>query len=158
MKQFITASLLLLSMVSNAETVIYDDRIEQRRESLTLNKVIFVDHDLNRIELVKNGRIAAFLSNKDTSYKQTIKVSVQKVGAKRSPTHSLEVWSVLKNHTDFDLQVEGRAIFFDADEVPLNDRTAWKRLYIPANSFGTYRDFSVSPLADYFVVELREGK
>lgn len=122
--------------------------IEQRHESLTMNKVIFVDHDLNRVEFNE------FLK----SSQQIIKVSLQKVGSRRTDTGSLEVWTVLKNHTDYDLQVQARAMFFDGDEVPIDDQSVWKRLYIPANSFATYREFSVSPLADYYIVELREGK
>lgn len=132
----------------SAETVIHDDKIEQRREGLTLNKVIFVDHELNRVEL--NTR-------KKTKH-HTIKVSLQKVGGRRSPTGTLEIWSVMKNHTDHDLQVEGRAMFFDRDEIPLDDQTAWKRMYIPANSFATYREYSLSPEASFYIIEIREGR
>lgn len=142
--------LVLTNHVLAQEVEIYDDNIEQRREELTLNRVIFVDHELNRVVL-KEG----FFN--ETKH-QTLKVSLQKAGARRSPTDSLEVWSVLKNHTDYNLQVEGRATFFDADEVPLGDQTAWKRMYIPANSFATYREFSMSPMASYFIIELREGR
>lgn len=136
------------TFVSADDVKIIDDKIEQRREGLSLNKVIFVDHALNRVEL----------NEKRNTRHETIKVSLQKAGARRSPTNSLEVWSVLKNHTDYDLQVEGRATFFDSDEVPMNDQTAWKRLYVPANSFGTYREFSISQQAAYFIIELREGR
>ena len=75
-----------------------------------------------------------------------------------SSTDTLEIWSVMKNHTDHDLQVEGRTMFFDRDEVPLDDQTAWKRMYIPANSFATYREYSISPEAAFYIVEIREGR
>lgn len=146
--------LLLLGLSMSAtyaeKTKIIDDKNEQRRQGISesMNRVIFVDHDLNR----------TILNEKKGTKKKKIKVSLQKAGARRSPTNSLEVFSVFKNHTDYDLQVQARATFFDGDEIPLNDTTAWKRMYIPANSFGTYRDFSVSPMASYFIVEVREGK
>jgi uncharacterized protein YcfL len=148
MKKLVLLLMFSVTCAFAQETKIYDDKIEQRREGLNLNKVIFVDHALNRVEL----------NEKKNSKHQTIKVSLQKAGARRSPTNSLEIWSVLKNHTDHDLQLEGRAMFFDSDEVPMNDQTAWKRMYIPANSFATYREFSISPQASYFIIELREGR
>lgn len=148
MKKLLLLFVLISSCALAQEVKIYDDKIEQRREGLNLNKVIFVDHALNRVEL----------NEKKNTRHQTIKVSLQKAGARRSPTSSLEIWSVLKNHTDYDLQVEGRALFFDADEVPMDDQSAWKRMYIPANSFATYREFSISPQASYFIIELREGR
>lgn len=152
MKKLLIFLMSVFSITSvNADTEIYDDKIEQRRESLTLNKVIFVDHDLNRIELKTRN-------NKTISKHQTIKISLQKVGGRRSPTDTLEIWSVMKNHTDHDLQVEGRTMFFDRDEVPLDDQTAWKRMYIPANSFATYREYSISPEAAFYIVEIREGR
>ncbi|MEL0068393.1 MAG: hypothetical protein VW874_09030 [Gammaproteobacteria bacterium] len=136
--------------LAEKKTKIIDDKNEQRREGLSdnMNRVVFVDHDLNR----------TILNEKKGTKKKTVKVSLQKAGARRTPTNSLEVYSVFKNHTDYDLQVQARATFFDSDEIPLNDTTAWKRMYIPANSFGTYRDFSISPMASYFIVEVREGK
>ncbi|RDV28035.1 hypothetical protein DXV75_03460 [Alteromonas aestuariivivens] len=146
-KIMLLALLTWLPVSFAQETKIYDDKIEQRREGLSLNKVVFVDHSLNRVEL----------NEKNDTRHQTIKVSLQRAGARRTPTNSLEAWSVLKNHTDYNLQVEGRVSFFDADEIPLDDVTAWKRVYIPANSVATYRDFSINPQAAYFVIELREG-
>lgn len=148
--KYLILILFMLPYLGHAEQVkIVDDKIEQRRESLTLNKVVFVDHQLNRVEVNEGW----FGSNN-----HTIKVSLQKAGSRKTSTDFLEVWSVLKNHTDYDLQVEGRTLFFDKDEVPVDDQTAWKRMYISANSFGTYREVSISPLAAYFVIELREGK
>lgn len=141
-------TLILTLLIFSCFLTAKEKDIEQRHERLTMNKVVFVDHDLNRVELDKHLNSAQHI----------IKISLQKAGSRRTSTNNLEIWSVLKNHTDHDLQVQARAMFFDADEVPVDDQTAWKRIYISANSFATYREFSISPLAAFYIVELREGK
>jgi len=149
MKYFLVVVGFVVSTAYAGEpTKLIDDKNMQRREELNFNKVIFVDHKLNRI----------ILNEKNKTTHQTLKVSLQKYGARLSQTNSLEVYTILKNHTDYDQQVEARTIFFDAAQTPLDDTSAWTRMYIPANSFGTYREYSVSPDAKYYVVEIREGK
>lgn len=155
MKRYLPLLLLFISTFNHADIDIIDDKIEQRRAGLDFNKVIFIDHDLNRVELRQHKDL---INGTYQTTKQVIKVSLQKAGARRTATRSLEVYSVLKNHTDYDLQVEARTLFFDADQIPLNDQTAWKRVYLPINAFGTYKEFSVSPLASYFITEIREAR
>jgi hypothetical protein len=112
-----------------------------------VNQVVFIDHDLNRVE------ISSMFGNR-----KIVKVTTERQGSKKSPTGTLRAWAVLKNRTDHDLQVEGRIIFLDNTLLPLDDTTAWKRMYIPANGIGTYRDSSMSFDASHYIIELREGR
>ncbi|QYJ78937.1 DUF1425 domain-containing protein [Shewanella acanthi] len=122
----------------------------QRTNDSELNTIVFIDHDLNRTDLNKT----LF----GTNVKTTVKVTIDRSGMSRTDTGNLEVWTVLRNRTDYDLQVEGKAIFFDASTKPLHDESNWRRVYIPANGTATYSETSLNSQAANFVVELREGR
>ena len=87
------------------------------------------------------------------------KIAVEQTNTRRSPTGTLEVWALLRNRTDYPLQVEGRAQFFDLDRVPVEGPSAWQRLALPGNSVATYREFSAltSGIGHYYI-ELREAR
>lgn len=122
----------------------------QRTASTEMNSIVFVDHGLNRTIITKS-----VMGERSRS---TVKVEVESSGIRQTPTGNTEVWAVLRNRTDYDLQVEGMASFYDAGSAPLDDRSSWKRVYIPANSTALYKEVSVDQQAKYFVVELREGR
>lgn len=87
------------------------------------------------------------------------KIAVESTGARRTPTGTLEVWALLRNRTDYPLQVEGRTNFFDADQAPTDLPTAWKRIYLPPRSIAKYSGASVGVQGiTYYMVELREGR
>jgi len=93
-----------------------------------------------------------------TDYKLTNKIMVQAASARRTPTGTVEVWSRLTNCTDFPLQVEARTQFFDTQQAPSENPTAWKRLYLSPKTFNTYTSSSVNTTGvDYYLIELREG-
>ncbi|MEO3879435.1 hypothetical protein [Rheinheimera fenheensis] len=122
----------------------------QRTANTEMNSIVFVDHALNRTVITKSvmGERA----------RTTVKVEVESSGIRQTPTGNTEVWAVLRNRTDYDLQVEGMTSFYDAGSAPLDDRSSWKRVYLPANSTALYKEVSVDQQAKYFVVELREGR
>lgn len=122
----------------------------QRTASTEMNSIVFVDHALNRTVITKS-----VLGERSRT---TIKVDVESSGIRQTATGNTEVWAVLRNRTDYDLQVEGMTSFYDAGNAPLDDRSSWKRVYIPANSTALYKEVSVDQQAKYFVVELREGR
>jgi len=114
-----------------------------------IDRVVYIDHKLNRHE-INRGILPD---------RQVVKVTTEKFGARNSETGTLKAWAVLKNRTDHNLQLEGRVTFLDAELVPIdNDTTSWKRMYLPANAIGTYRDSSLSFDAMYFMIEIREGR
>lgn len=87
------------------------------------------------------------------------KLAIENQGARRTATGTLEVYAVIRNRTDYPLQVEGRVQFFDQDRVPVEGPTAWQRVYLQPNSVSTWRDAStrVHDVAHYYV-EIREGR
>jgi len=142
--------MLLHLFVSNIIALETEFDTRQQAEGLNeqFDQVIYIDHDLNRIEL------ATLLSRE----RKVVKVTTERFGAKKTETGMLRAWAVLKNRTDYALQVEGRVIFFDQDLLPIDDVTAWKRMYLPANGIGTYRDTSISFDAAHYMIELREAR
>lgn len=86
------------------------------------------------------------------------KIALENLGIRRSPTNNLEVYAVLRNRTDYPLQIEGRTQFFDAMRAPIEEPTAWQRLYLPPNAIASYKEFSTRQDASYYYVEIREGR
>lgn len=122
----------------------------QRTSNTEMNSIVFVDHKLNRTVITKS-----LLGERSHT---TIKVDVESSGVRQTATGNTEVWAVLRNRTDYDLQVQGMTSFYDAGSAPLDDRSNWKRVYLPANSTALYKEVSVNQQAKYFVLELREGR
>jgi hypothetical protein len=87
------------------------------------------------------------------------KLAIESQGARRTATGTLEVYAVIRNRTDYPLQVEGRVQFFDPDKVPVEGPSAWQRVYLSPNSVQTFRETStrVHDIAHYYV-EIREGR
>lgn len=87
------------------------------------------------------------------------KIAVESTDTKRTPTGTLEVWTVLRNRTDHPLQIEGRTTFFDAGKAPAEKPTAWQRVMLPPQSVATYRDYSTkTDDVSYYYIEIREGR
>lgn len=90
---------------------------------------------------------------------KSLKIAVESSNSKRSPTGTLKVWAVLRNRTDKPMQVEGRTQFFDGDKVPVEDPTAWKRIFLSPQSIGTYSEYSTNVKeVGYYYIEIREGR
>lgn len=124
----------------------------QRLNKTEMNTIVFVDHNLNRSILSKNK-----FTGKEYIH-ETIKVSINSAGTRTGPTGLLEVWAVLRNHTDYPLQVEGQTSFYDEQNAPIDVPPMWKRVYIPANSIATYKENATDFASSNFIVELREGR
>jgi hypothetical protein len=86
------------------------------------------------------------------------KISVTEHDSRRSPTGTMEVWTQIRNHTDYPLQVLARTRFYDKDRAPTGEATGWDRVQLPAQSYGTYRTFSTSADAEWYYIEVREQK
>lgn len=87
------------------------------------------------------------------------KIAVENTNARRTPTGTVEVWAVLRNRTDYPLQIEGRTHFFDKNYAPVEGPTAWQRVYLSPNSVAVYREFSTNVMdIGYYYVEIREGR
>lgn len=89
----------------------------------------------------------------------TKSVIVEAMMARRTETNTLQVMTRLVNCTKDDIQVEARSNFMDSDQMPTENASIWKRVFIPALSTGVYTESSIGrdKVATYFV-ELRSAQ
>lgn len=87
------------------------------------------------------------------------KLAIERSGARRTETGTLEAYAVIRNRTDHPLQIEGRTQFLDDLGVPVEGPSQWKRLYLDPQSVNGYRELSTSVqgVAHYYI-EIREGR
>ncbi|MFA4987589.1 MAG: hypothetical protein WC712_13485 [Candidatus Brocadiia bacterium] len=91
--------------------------------------------------------------------KKYSKLAVESTNSERTATGTLRAWALLRNRTDYDINLECRVQFFNVDEEPLEGPTAWKRLYLPPNGVATYSESSVGTEAiHYYYIEIREAR
>lgn len=87
------------------------------------------------------------------------KIAVESTNSRRTPTGTLEAWAIIRNRTNHPLQIEGRTTFFDREQVPCEQPTAWQRLFLQPNSVVTYKEFSTKVhTVNYYYIEIREGR
>ncbi len=86
------------------------------------------------------------------------KILVEATNSRRTATNTLEVWALFRNRTDYAQQLEARASFFDASQMPLEGPTAWQRIILPPNANGHYKEFSTNINIGYYTIEVREGR
>ncbi len=109
-------------------------RVGHPSEGIRYNNVVFIDNHLEN------------------------KVEVQRSGGQRTPTDTVEVYVVFLNRTTFTQQLESRVQFFDAAKVPIGEPSGWQRFYLQGNEVKTWRESSLSSAAQYYYVEVREGR
>lgn len=86
------------------------------------------------------------------------KILVEGTNSRRTATNTLEVWALFRNRTDYPLQIEARASFFDASQAPIEGPTAWQRVMLPPNANGHYKEFSTRVNIGFYTIEVREGR
>ena len=87
------------------------------------------------------------------------KVTVEQTESRRTTAGPMEVLTIIRNHTNFPLQIEGRTQFFDRNKSPVEDMSPWQRVQLPPKSIGTYKTVSTKrDEVEFFYVEIREGR
>ena len=87
------------------------------------------------------------------------KIFVEGTNSRRTPTGTLEVWALFRNRTDYPLQIECRASFYDSTYAPVEGPTGWQRLFLPPNATAHYTNvFSTQVEIGYYNIEVREGR
>ena len=110
-------------------------RVDTPATEARLNRVGFLDPYLNR------------------------RIAVQRTGAKRSPTGTLEVWAVFRNRTRSPQSIQVRTQFFGPVREPNEGPYAWQNIFLPANGIQTYRTYSRGTgdaPAEYYYIEVQE--
>jgi uncharacterized protein YcfL len=94
----------------------------------------------------------------DEAHKRS-KIAVETISTLRTATGTLQVETIIRNRTDYPLQVEGRTHFFDEQKLENEKPSAWQRVYLSPQAIATYRETSTgrAEVAHYYV-ELREGR
>lgn len=137
---------------------VQDSRAPQA--GIRLNTVNIIDKSLQKWDGDKRDpKWLALLKNNPEEAKKYSKIAVEATNARRTPTGTVEVWATLRNRTDYPLQIEGRAQFFDSSQAPVEGPTAWQRVHLPPNSVATYKESSVKVMEiGYYYIEIREGR
>jgi hypothetical protein len=87
------------------------------------------------------------------------RIAIAATNARRTPSGTLEAWAHVRNCTTQALQIEARALFYDADQYPVEEPTAWTRLFVPKNSSVAYKALSANDSrVTYYYLELREAR
>lgn len=127
-------------------------RVEEGYAGLRLNSVAILDDSLQEWYVVEDSQTGP------VEHGKVGKIAVENVGARRTATNNVEVFAVLRNRTDYPLQVQGRVQFFDGMKAPVEGPSAWQRIYLPPNSIFSYKEFSTRMDASYYYIEIREGR
>jgi hypothetical protein len=116
-----------------------------------MNSVAILDQSLQISYVYENGLTGA------KEYGHNGKIAVEATGARRTPTGTLETWAVLRNRTNWPLQVECNVQFFDKNGMPVEGPTAWQRIMLSPNAVNSYKEFSTADAASYYI-QVREGR
>lgn len=88
-----------------------------------------------------------------------VKVVLEDHGQSRAPTGTHQVWVRLRNVTDYDQYLQGRAHFLGENGDEVEEPSPWGRIFLPAKSIETYRAASTQrDDVKRFYVELRVGR
>jgi len=132
------------------------DDPSQPYAGIRYNSVAIIDKSLQDWSNPKNKFL---FWDTDESKKNYGKISVESTNSRRTETGTLEAWAVLRNRTNYPLQIEGRITFFDADKVPCEEPTTWQRVYLQPNAVEKYSEFSTKTQeVSFYYIEIREGR
>ncbi|MDG1938141.1 MAG: DUF1425 domain-containing protein [Pseudomonadales bacterium] len=155
---FLTAIVMTLFLSSCSQPVV---KLKESPVGLTdkntktqMNSVRVIDGNLIKQDEKK------FLGRIGPSYKKVeTKIVIEKQVLAMTATGLKEVIVSIRNQTDNALQVEGSVNWFDSSEIPLSQgETGWQRIFIPAKSTRAFRQNAMSPAAEYYVVDIKEGE
>ncbi|OGU00925.1 MAG: hypothetical protein A2079_01365 [Geobacteraceae bacterium GWC2_48_7] len=155
---FLVALVGMISAACTTTTQIYEGpspgiRIEEPsapNAGIRYNSVAILDRNLQTSYVYEDGKM---------NQGNIGKIAVENAGARRSPTGTVEAWTILRNRTNHTQTIEGRVIFFDKNKGPLEGPTEWQRVFLPPNSINTYKEFSTSVTeVGYYYIEIREGR
>jgi len=113
-----------------------------------LSSAVFIDGSLN--STVENK-----ITGSEINYK---KLSIEKHGSKETPTGTMEAWAVIRNHTDYDQEIQVNAVFYDDDQVASKFEATPQRVFIKKNSSATFRQSSVEQDMKFYNIEINGAK
>ena len=86
------------------------------------------------------------------------KIAVENSNWQRTVTDNVEVWTTLRNRTDYPQQLEIRVQFYDANTVPLGQPSAWQKFFLSPNAIKAWKETSTFENVHSYFIEVREGR
>lgn len=87
------------------------------------------------------------------------KIAVENLGIRSLDTNNVEVFTTIRNRTDYPLQLSIRSQFYDDNQITTEEPSAWKRIFLPKNSVVTYKEKSITAFrVSNFLIEVKEGE
>ena len=127
--------------------------VDDEMVKVRMNSVVILDRDLQVTYVNENSMTGT------KEYGHASKIAVESSGARRTPTGTAEVWTLLRNRTNFPQQLECNVQFFDKSGMPVEGPTAWQRLVLPPNGVGSYKEFSTNTIEGVnYYIQIREGR
>jgi hypothetical protein len=129
-------------------------RVDDDMVKVRMNSVAVLDRDLQVTYVNENSMNGA------KEYGHASKIAVESSGGQKTPTGSVEVWTLLRNRTNYPLQLECNVQFFNKNGAPVEGPTAWQRVVLSPNAVGSYREYSTAPASEAvsYYIQVREGR
>lgn len=94
-----------------------------------------------------------------TDRRLTRSMVVEGLFAQRTPVDTLAVTARLVNCTKKALVVQARSSFMDSNQLPTENASVWKTVFLPARATGTYSETSIgSKSVAAYLIEIRSGE
>jgi len=156
MKLLVTSLIALLAILnfngcSTHEGATYGESVvdENGYSIYKLNSVAILDKGLQRWEYI----------DLDSEPSKKSKIAVENLGITSLDTGNVEVFTTVRNRTDYPQQLEIRTQFYDDNKITTEPPSAWKRVHLPQNSSMTYKEKSITiHTVTNFLIEVREGE
>ncbi|MCP4639213.1 MAG: hypothetical protein GY851_02200 [bacterium] len=82
------------------------------------------------------------------------RVAVQRTGASRTATNTLEIFAVFRNRTNYDQTIQVRTQFFGPARNPNEGPHEWQTVFLPPNGIETYRTYSHGTDCEFYYIEV----
>jgi hypothetical protein len=159
--KFITAALqgiLVISLFSGCVQTLKEGaspgiHVDDEMVKMRMNSVVILDRELQVTYVNENNY------NGVKEYGYASKIAVESSGARRTSTGTAEVWTIIRNRTNFPQQLECNVQFFDRNGAPVEGPTAWQRVVLSPNAVGSYKEFSTNTIEGVnYYIQVREGR
>jgi hypothetical protein len=127
--------------------------VDDEMVKVRMNSVAVLDQSLQVTYINENTLTGS------KEYGHASKISVESSGARRTATGTVEVWTLLRNRTNFPQQLECNVQFFDRSGMPLEGPTDWQRLVLSPNAVAPYKELSTTSAEGLsYYIQVREGR
>lgn len=86
------------------------------------------------------------------------KLAVQSLKSRRTAMQTVEIHARLINCSETPMMVGVRAHFMDNEQVPTEKESAWQNVVMQPYALGHYKESSIKPDAEHYLLEIREAR